>query len=57
MNTTDRTRCDCGDYAEPGESLCDHCAWVSDQPAHVGHYSTFGTYWCDTCDSPYCDLA
>lgn len=25
---------------------------------HVGHFSRFGgTWWCDTCDSAYCDLA
>lgn len=25
---------------------------------HEGHFSRLGgTYWCDTCDSPYCDLA
>lgn len=25
---------------------------------HVGHFSRLGgTWWCDTCDSPYCDLA
>ena len=24
---------------------------------HTGHYSTFGTYFCDTCNSPYCVLA
>lgn len=24
---------------------------------HTGHWSLFGTYWCDTCDSPYCELA
>jgi len=25
---------------------------------HVGHYSRLGgTWWCDTCDSPYCELA
>ncbi len=25
---------------------------------HAGHYSRLtGAYWCDTCDSPYCDLA
>ena len=24
---------------------------------HTGHYSTFGTYWCDTYNSPYCELA
>ncbi len=30
----------------------------SDEAPHVGHYSRIGgTYWCDTCDSPYCELA
>lgn len=25
---------------------------------HVGHFSRLGgTWWCDTCDSPYCDRA
>jgi hypothetical protein len=25
---------------------------------HVGHFSQLGgTWWCDTCNSPYCDLA
>lgn len=25
---------------------------------HKGHYSRIGgTYWCDTCNSPYCELA
>lgn len=25
---------------------------------HVGHFSRLGgTWWCDTCDSPYCELA
>jgi hypothetical protein len=25
---------------------------------HRGHYSQLGgTWWCDTCDSPYCELA
>lgn len=28
-----------------------------DENPHTGHYSTFGTYWCDTCNSPYCDRA
>lgn len=28
-----------------------------DENGHRGHWSTFGTYWCDTCDSPYCELA
>jgi hypothetical protein len=26
--------------------------------SHTGHWSKLsGTYWCDTCDSPYCELA
>ena len=30
----------------------------SDREPHIGHYSRLGgTYWCDTCDSPYCDQA
>jgi len=30
---------------------------TADAP-HVGHWSQLGgTYWCDTCNSPYCDLA
>jgi hypothetical protein len=30
---------------------------VIDAP-HTGHYSHIsGTWWCDTCDSPYCELA
>jgi hypothetical protein len=25
---------------------------------HRGHWSKLsGTYWCDTCNSPYCELA
>ena len=27
------------------------------EEAHTGHWSLMGTYWCDTCDSPYCELA
>ena len=27
-------------------------------PPHRGHFSHLGgTWWCDTCNSPYCDLA
>ena len=52
------TRCECGNYlSDPDDKLCEHCDWVSDQEAHTGHWSRFGTYWCDTCDSPYCELA
>lgn len=29
-----------------------------DEEPHVGHFSRLGgTWWCDTCDSPYCELA
>lgn len=27
-----------------------------DEEPHEFHWSLFGTYWCDTCDSPYCNL-
>ncbi len=31
---------------------------VDDETPHEGHYSRLGgTWWCDTCNSPYCDLA
>lgn len=30
----------------------------SDDEPHVGHFSRLGgTWWCDTCNSPYCDNA
>lgn len=29
-----------------------------DEQPHVGHWSRLGgTWWCDTCNSPYCELA
>jgi hypothetical protein len=29
-----------------------------EDPPHVGHFSRLGgTWWCDTCNSPYCELA
>lgn len=58
MSTIERTRCDCGNWAEDDSALCSHCEWVADQEPHTGHYSRLGGgWWCDTCDSPYCDLA
>lgn len=31
--------------------------WLDEAP-HVGHRAHFtGAWYCDTCDSPYCDLA
>lgn len=30
---------------------------ATEDELHTGHWSIFGTYWCDTCDSPYCELA
>jgi hypothetical protein len=52
-------RCDCTNPItdpDPVTTECDHCAWANAQPPHTGHFSMFGTYWCDTCNSPYCDL-
>lgn len=34
-----------------------NCSLTVTHTGHLGHYSLFGTYWCDTCSSPYCDLA
>lgn len=51
-------RCECGNYlSDPDDTLCEHCDWVKDEPPHKGHWSRFGAWWCDTCDSPYCELA
>lgn len=37
------------DGDEPGEYV---------YPPHMGHWSRLGgTWWCDTCNSPYCDRA
>lgn len=45
-------RClDCDGINRPG------VGWVFEGQQHVGHWSIFGTYWCDTCNSPYCELA
>lgn len=31
---------------------------VDDVEPHTGHFSRLGgVWWCDTCNSPYCDLA
>lgn len=31
---------------------------MADENEHVGHRSHFtGAWYCDTCDSPYCELA
>ena len=60
--------CECGnkvDSATTGHCLalgepvsCEWCEAIADEPQHTGHYGAiFGTYWCDTCDSPLCDLA
>lgn len=47
--------CECGNRATVG-ILCEWCDDLAQSPPHEGHWSTFGTYWCDTCNSPYCDL-
>ncbi len=39
-------------------AVFERVACVVIERPHVGHYSRIGgTYWCDTCDSPYCVLA
>lgn len=41
-------------FGRPAEDVCVNRVTVP----HTGHYSRIGgTYWCDTCDSPYCELA
>lgn len=58
-------KCDCGNDATqdldevpvPYAPLCEWCASWMWEPVHSGHMSLFGTYWCDTCDSPYCEQA
>lgn len=54
----DTDRCPCGNQLNPdgAPDLCDWCDAIRDEPPHVGHISTFGTHWCDTCNSPYCNL-
>jgi hypothetical protein len=44
--------------AELRGPLADGSVEPTGEPPHVGHFSRLGgTWWCDTCDSPYCDLA
>jgi hypothetical protein len=48
------------DHIDPGDTVLLEWAGVPefDGPPHVGHWSRLGGLWyCDTCDSPYCDLA
>jgi hypothetical protein len=41
-----------------GPDDTDADADVYDGEPHTGHWSRLGgLWWCDTCDSPYCDLA
>jgi len=36
----------------------DMLAFALSQPPHTGHWMPFtGAWYCDTCDSPYCELA
>lgn len=50
--------CKCGNKLQSDdiEGMCEWCENIASEPAHVGHWSLFGTYWCDTCNSPYCNL-
>lgn len=48
--------CECGNTAQGG--LCDWCEGLEGLPPHEGHVSHFtGAWYCDTCDSPYCERA
>lgn len=49
-------QCECGNPVNANLVWCDWCEAIADEPPHTGHYSLMGTYWCDTCNSPYCDL-
>jgi hypothetical protein len=50
-------KCECGNRATSG-TQCEWCEQVAGQPPHTGHFSRIGGgWWCDTCNSPYCDLA
>jgi hypothetical protein len=60
LATIAEIECECGNRAEPGDTECNWCAAaraeIEENGPHVGHWSTFGTYWCDTCNSPLCNL-
>ena len=46
------------DTFEPECERILRAALPEDDVPHVGHFSRLGgTWWCDTCNSPYCDLA
>lgn len=50
-------KCTCGNKTTQPNGLCDWCDYEQSQAPHEGHYSRLGgTWWCDTCDSPVCDL-
>lgn len=36
--------------------ICETCYLESNEP-HKGHWTLFGQWFCDTCNSPYCELA
>lgn len=41
----------------PPPEAAEWLEWLDEAP-HVGHRAHFtGAWYCDTCDSPYCDLA
>lgn len=63
MTAMKTAKCECGNSIEVWEDateeemLCDWCESIKDEPEHTGHMGLYGTYWCDTCNSPYCELA
>ena len=53
-------KCACGNALDEDctSDACDYCSWAAEQPPHVGHRALLsGAWWCDTCNSGYCELA
>jgi hypothetical protein len=53
-----------GPYATVGEcererleSNAEALELAREAEPHEGHFSLWGSWYCDTCDSPYCELA
>lgn len=49
----------CRNYVTGSSDYCSPTCEAArfDETPHVGHFSRFGeTWWCDTCNSPYCEL-
>lgn len=59
MTNKNSTECsECTNDAMDGSTMCEWCDTLSDQPPHEGHVMWItGAWYCDTCNSPYCELA